>query len=78
MVIKESGSGVVCSAGNATELAGSVLKLSVLSSEQLEDMGRKGLEYSKREFDRSNLISRLEMMFEQIKIAKPTIEVNSK
>ena len=78
MVIKESGSGVVCSAGNATELAGLVLKLSVLSSEQLEDMGRKGLEYSKREFDRSNLISRLEMMFEQIKNAKPTIEVNGK
>lgn len=69
MVIKESGSGVVCSAGNATALADSVLKLSAMSTEELEDMGRKGLEYSKREFDRSNLISKLEMMFKQLKIA---------
>lgn len=78
MVINESGSGIVCSAGNATELANSVLKLSVMSSEGLEAMGRKGLEYSKQEFDRSNLISKLEIMFEQINIPKPIVEGRSK
>ena len=67
MVIKDSSFGVVSSAGNANELADSALKLSVMSPEGLEAKGRKSLEYSNRKFDRSNLISRFEVMFEQIK-----------
>ena len=78
MVIKESASGVVCSAGDSNALADLVLKLSTISTEELEAMGKKGLEYSKQEFDRSNLISKLEIMFEQINIAKPIVENKSK
>ncbi len=71
MVIKESGSGVVCSAGNSQLLADAVLRLSAMSTEELEYMGKNGLEYSKREFDRSNLISRLELMFDCLILARP-------
>jgi hypothetical protein len=46
-----------------------------MSSEKREDMGMKGLEYSKREFDRSNLISKLELMFDQLIITQPSNEV---
>lgn len=75
MVIKESGSGVVCSAGNSQLLADAVLRLSAMSTEELEDMGKNGLEYSKREFDRSNLISRLELMFDHLILARPKNEI---
>ena len=78
MVIKESASGFVCSAGDSKALADLALKLFTMSAEELEAMGRKGLEYSKQEFDRSNLISKLEVMFEQINFPKPFVENKSK
>jgi glycosyltransferase involved in cell wall biosynthesis len=69
-VINESGSGLTCPAGDSQALADSVLKLSAMASEDREKMGRKGLEYSKREFDRSSLIAKLEKMLDQLQIAK--------
>lgn len=77
-VINESASGLTCPAGDAQALADSVLKLSAMSTEEREKMGRKGLEYSKREFDRSNLIAKLEQMLEQTKIAKLGKEIKGK
>ncbi len=67
-IIIESGSGIACPAGDAQALADSVLKLSIMSACELEEMGRKGLEYSNREFNRSSLISTLEQLLEQTKI----------
>jgi colanic acid biosynthesis glycosyl transferase WcaI len=67
-IVNESGSGLTCSASSPQSLADVVLKLSTMSKEKRQDMGRKGLEYSKREFGRSNLISKLELMFDQLLI----------
>jgi glycosyltransferase involved in cell wall biosynthesis len=77
-VINESASGLTCPAGDAQALVDSVLKLSAMSTDEREKMGRNGLEYSKREFDRSNLIAKLEQMLEQTKIAKLGKEIKGK
>ena len=73
-VVNESGSGLTCSAGNSESLANAVLRLSAMSDEDRLDMGKKGLEYTKREFDRINLISRLELMLDQLIITIPRID----
>lgn len=59
-VVRESGSGITCRAGDHEDLAKAVLKLSKTPSEERQEMGRKGRELSQREFDRDMLISRLE------------------
>ena len=75
-VVDESGSGFTCPAGNSQSLADAVLRLSAMSSEERDVMGKKGLEYTKREFDRSSLISRLELMLNQLIMAKSRAEIN--
>ena len=70
-IVNESGSGFACSAGDARSLAELVLKLSAMSIGDREKMGRKGLEYSKREFGRSNLIAKLEQMLEHLNLSRP-------
>jgi glycosyltransferase involved in cell wall biosynthesis len=69
-VINESGSGISCPAGDSQALANSVLKLFSISAKEREEMGRKGLEYSNREFNRRFLIDKLVVMLEQTQIAK--------
>lgn len=59
-VVRESGSGVTCGAGDHEGLAKAVLKLSQATRAERLEMGRKGRELSQREFDRDTLISRLE------------------
>ncbi len=59
-VVRESGSGVTCAAGDHEGLARAVLQLSQATPEDRLEMGRKGRELSQREFDRDTLISRLE------------------
>lgn len=59
-VVSDSGSGIICRAGDYVGLAQAVLKLSRSTSEERLEMGRKGRELSQREFDRDTLISRLE------------------
>jgi hypothetical protein len=39
-------------------------------------MGKKGLEYTKREFDRSSLISSLELMLNKLIMAKSRVEIS--
>ena len=70
-IIKESGSGVVCSAGDASSLAQLVLRLSTIDSEELRLMGVAGKDYSKLEFDREILLSRLELMLEMLRSTRP-------
>lgn len=59
-VVRESGSGITCRAGDHESLAKAVLQLSQTTPEERLEMGRKGRELSLREFDRDTLISRLE------------------
>jgi len=75
-VVDESGSGITCSAGNSRLLADAVLRLSAMSSEERDVMGKKGLEYTKQEFDRSSLISSLELMLNKLIMAKSRLEIS--
>ena len=75
-VVDESGSGITCSAGNSQLLADAVLRLSAMSSEERDVMGKKGLEYTKQEFDRSSLISSLELMLNKLIMAKSRLEIS--
>ncbi|MDP2782159.1 glycosyltransferase family 4 protein [Devosia sp.] len=59
-VIFESGSGLVCPAGDAEGLARSVLALSRMSREQRQEMGLLAKRAYSREFDREVLMDRLE------------------
>ena len=67
-VVKSSQSGLTCAAGDHGGLAATVLKLSEMSEEERETMGRNGLDVSVREFDRDTLIDRLEEWIEQLKV----------
>jgi colanic acid biosynthesis glycosyl transferase WcaI len=69
-VTNESGSGISCPAGDSQALANSVLKLFSISAKERKEMGRKGLEYSNREFNRRILIDKLVVMLEQTQITK--------
>jgi glycosyltransferase involved in cell wall biosynthesis len=65
-VLKTANAGLTCSAGDHLGLAASVLKLSEMSNEEREVMGRNGLNVSAREFDRDTLIDRLEGWLEKL------------
>jgi len=59
-IITESKSGIACQAGDSCLLAAAAKKLSKLSSQELNDMGQRGVKLSKSEFDRTKLINSLE------------------
>jgi len=77
-VVQESGAGFSCSAGDFQALAESVVKLSLMSPEELDVMGMRALEYSYREFNRTNLISKLELLLEQTRITKSYKTINQR
>ena len=59
-VVKSANAGFVCSAGNAAGLAEIVLKMADLPLSERQVMGKNGLEYSKREFDRRMVVDMAE------------------
>ena len=59
-VIKNSKAGLTCDAGDSRGLANIVEVMSRMSKNDLELMGKNGLKTSKNEFDRENLMDRLE------------------
>jgi colanic acid biosynthesis glycosyl transferase WcaI len=59
-VIQRANAGLTCGAGKAHDLASIVLKMSELSLNERQTMGRNGLEFSKREFDRRKVIDMAE------------------
>lgn len=59
-VIQDSRAGFACPAGDSRALAEAVLCLSRLTETERQFMGQRGAAYSRREFDRDMLISRLE------------------
>lgn len=65
-VVRESGAGITCRAGDHEGLAFAILKLSQTSLEERQFMGRKGCELSLREFDRDTLIGRLEGWIDEL------------
>jgi colanic acid biosynthesis glycosyl transferase WcaI len=65
-VVRESGSGITCRAGDPEGLAKAVMQLSQTTPEVRLEMGCKGREFNQREFDRGTLISRLEVWIAEL------------
>jgi colanic acid biosynthesis glycosyl transferase WcaI len=59
-IINHANAGFSCPAGNEVELASLVIKMSELSEGDRKTMGNNGLEFSKREFDRSMVVDMAE------------------
>ena len=59
-LIRETGAGLVCPPGDSALLAGEVLKMYQMSSEDRLKMGSRGREYSDKNFDRSMLFQKLD------------------
>ena len=65
-VVKSSGSGLVCAAGDHAALAAAVLRLSEMTEDERHAMGRRGSDLNALEFGRSMLIDRLEGWLEEL------------
>jgi glycosyltransferase involved in cell wall biosynthesis len=63
-IVRESGAGLACPAGDGRALAAAVLDMASRSEAERAQMGRNGRAYCAREFDRGVLISRLESWLE--------------
>lgn len=59
-VVDEAGAGMSVAAGDAAGLAAAAQRMSAAAPEALRAMGRAGLAYSRAEFDRDALVTRLE------------------
>jgi colanic acid biosynthesis glycosyl transferase WcaI len=59
-VVRRSGGGLTCAAGDTAGLAAAVRELAALSPAERAEMGRRGKAFSAKEFDRATLIVRLE------------------
>lgn len=59
-VVEESGGGLAGAAGDSAALATNVRRLMTMSPEERLAMGRRGVEYCEREFNRATLVDRLE------------------
>ena len=66
-VVRSSRAGLTCPAGDHAGLAAAVLKLSQMTHEEHDAMGRNGRDASVREFDRDTLISQLEEWLETLR-----------
>ncbi len=77
-LVQRSHSGLTCAAGDATALAAAILRLASTSLEERIEMGRNGLAVSAAEFDRTTLISKLELWFGQLEYQRPDAVVASK
>ena len=62
-IIKESNAGISSSASDSKSLAAAAIEMSLLSSKDRKQLGQNGIEYSRKEFDRSILMSKLENFF---------------
>jgi glycosyltransferase involved in cell wall biosynthesis len=62
-IIKESNSGISSPASDSASLADAAKKMSMLSLKNKNQLGQNGIKYSKKEFDRSILMDKLENFF---------------
>tara|TARA_B100000575_G_scaffold294507_1_gene310927 strand:- start:813 stop:2033 length:1221 start_codon:yes stop_codon:yes gene_type:complete len=65
-VIRDSACGYAIESGTSEELAAKIKELSLLSADELSNMGKNALEYYDREFNRGKLISNLEYQFKKL------------
>ena len=65
-VVKRSGAGVTCNAGDARGLAAAVQLLASLPPERRAEMAANALRVSRTEFDRARLITQLEEWLEEL------------
>jgi glycosyltransferase involved in cell wall biosynthesis len=69
-VIRLANAGFTCPAGDSSELAAIVLKMSEVSLTDRQEMGKNGMEYSQREFDRHRVIDMAEKFLSGLKNEK--------
>jgi colanic acid biosynthesis glycosyl transferase WcaI len=69
-VIEEAGAGLVCPSGDGRSLADRVIRLAELGPAERAAMGARGVEYSRREFDRDRLLSQLEHWLREVVVAR--------
>jgi glycosyltransferase involved in cell wall biosynthesis len=62
-IIEESNAGICCGASDSIGLAAAIKKMSLFTKSQSDMLGQNGIKYSKKEFDRSMLINKLESFF---------------
>ena len=67
-VVKNSGCGLACAAGDEFGLADAVLRLSKMGVEERQALGRNGLSMSKREFNRQLLMNQLDGWLTELKL----------
>lgn len=64
-IVTESGGGIAVEAGNAVALADAIKKIAALSSEERQAMGHRGRQFFLRNFDREELLDRLEALLKE-------------
>ena len=65
-VIDDAAAGYTCAAGDGAALAGMTERMAAISADERKAMGRRGLEYAAREFDRDRLLTQLESWIESL------------
>jgi len=65
-VLRNNDAGYVCAAGDASGLAAMILKLASLSRSEQEKLGAKAKAFGSLEFDRTQLMHRLEQWFNEV------------
>lgn len=68
-IVAEADAGLTCAAGDASGLAAAVLKLSGMTLEERQAMGRRSREIGIREFDRKQQIDKLERWLKEVRFS---------
>ncbi|MGH7979094.1 MAG: glycosyltransferase family 4 protein, partial [Limisphaerales bacterium] len=67
-VIQEAEAGLVSPASDSARLADAIVKMLSMTAEERAKMGGRGQLYAKREFDRTELIERVEMWMRELQV----------
>lgn len=69
-IIEEAGAGLCAPASQPGVLAGKVLKLMNLSQEEREEMGKNGLKYFEKNFERGTVVSKIETLLKSAELVQ--------
>ncbi len=69
-IIRRSGAGLTSPAGNGAALVAAITQMANMDAEERLKMGRAGLAFSKQEFSREVLISKLLLWFDALRVVK--------
>ncbi len=70
-IIRRSGAGIACPAGDSQALANAVTTLAAMTDDQRQEMGNNGRAFSAAEFNREQLISQLEGWLAKLAAGQP-------